>query len=78
MNNVLKTIKTTAVIEQVIVLADLLDQLTKEVAKLQTRIKKIESDSNVNNLLSKSEKELFYGGKKWIIKILNQWIIKLN
>ena len=51
MNNVLKTIKTTAVIEQVIVLADLLDQLTKEVAKLQTRIKKIESDSNVNNLL---------------------------
>ena len=78
MDNVLKTIKTTAVIEQVIVLADLLDQLTKEVAKLQTRIKKIESDVNVNNLLSKSEKELFYGGKKWIIKILNQWIIKLN
>ena len=64
MDNVLKTIKTTAVIEQVIVLADLLDQLTKEVAKLQTRIKKIESDSNVKNLLSKSEKELFYGGKK--------------
>ena len=64
MDNVLKTIKTTAVIEQVIVLADLLDRLTKEVAKLQTRIKKIESDSNVNNLLSKSEKELFYGGKK--------------
>ena len=64
MDNVLKTIKTTAVIEQVIVLADLLDQLTKEVAKLQTRIKKIESDSNVNNLLSKSATELFYGGKK--------------
>tara|TARA_R100001082_G_scaffold102721_1_gene73019 strand:+ start:413 stop:607 length:195 start_codon:yes stop_codon:yes gene_type:complete len=64
MDNVLKTIKTKAVIEQVIVLADLLDQLTKEVAKLQTRIKKIESDGNVNNLLSKSEKELFYGGKK--------------
>ena len=64
MDNALKTIKTSAVIEQVIVLADLLDQLTKEVAKLQTRIKKIESDSNVNNLLSKSEKELFYGGKK--------------
>ena len=64
MDNALKTIKTTAVIELVIVLADLLDQLTKEVAKLQTRIKKIESDSNVNNLLSKSEKELFYGGKK--------------
>jgi septal ring factor EnvC (AmiA/AmiB activator) len=48
--------ENNVVLKQIIKMADLLDQLTKEVAKMQQRIKKIEDDHNPENLLSESEK----------------------
>ena len=54
------------ILKQVISLATLLEQLTKEVAKIQTRVEKIESGGNINSLLSESEKKSIisnsYGG----------------
>ena len=44
------------VLKQVVKMADLLAQLTQEVAKMQQRIKKIEDDHNPEKLLSESEK----------------------
>ena len=45
------------ILKQVVSLATLLEQLTKEVAKIQARVKKIESGGNINSLLSESEKK---------------------
>ena len=54
------------ILKQVVSLATLLEQLTKEVAKIQARVKKIESGDNINDLLSESEKKSIlsssYGG----------------
>ena len=46
------------VLKQVIKVAELLYQLTKEVGKMQLRIKKLEDDNKIENLLSDSEKKL--------------------
>ena len=48
--------ENNVVLKQVVKMADLLAQLTQEVAKMQQRIKKIEDDHNPENLLSESEK----------------------
>ena len=45
------------ILKQVVSLATLLEQLTKEVSKIQARVKKIESGGNINSLLSESEKK---------------------
>ena len=45
------------ILKQVVSLATLLEQLTKEVAKIQARVKKIESGDKLDNLLSESEKK---------------------
>ena len=54
------------ILKQVVSLATLLEQLTKEVARIQARVKKIESGDNINDLLSESEKKSIlsssYGG----------------
>ena len=54
------------ILKQVVSLATLLEQLTKEVAKIQARVKKIESGDKLDNLLSESEKKSIlsssYGG----------------
>ena len=54
------------ILKQVVSLATLLEQLTKEVARIQARVKKIESGDNINSLLSESEKKSIlsssYGG----------------
>ena len=54
------------ILKQVVSLATLLEKLTKEVAKIQARVKKIESGDNINDLLSESEKKSIlsssYGG----------------
>ena len=54
------------ILKQVVSLATLLEQLTKEVAKIQARVKKIESGGKLDNLLSESEKKSIlsssYGG----------------
>ena len=54
------------ILKQVVSLATLLEQLTKEVAKIQARVKKIESGDKLDNLLSASEKKSIlsssYGG----------------
>ena len=46
--------ENNVVLKQVVKMADLLAQLTQEVAKMQPRIKKIEDDHNPENLLSES------------------------
>ena len=54
------------ILKQVVSLATLLEQLTKEVAKIQARVKKIESGDKIDDLLSESEKKSIlsssYGG----------------
>ena len=54
------------ILKQVVSLATLLEQLTKEVARIQARVKKIESGDKLDNLLSESEKKSIlsssYGG----------------
>ena len=54
------------ILKQVVSLATLLEQLTKEVANIQARVKKIESGDKLDNLLSESEKKSIlsssYGG----------------
>ena len=54
------------ILKQVVSLATLLEQLTKEVAKIQARVKKIESGGKLDDLLSESEKKSIlsssYGG----------------
>lgn len=59
------------ILKQVVSLATLLEQLTKEVAKIQARVKKIESGDKLDNLLSESEKKSIlsssYGGTtEWL------------
>jgi len=50
-------INNNVVLKQVVKVADLLDQLTQEVAKIQKRVKKIEDDDKIENLISESEKK---------------------
>ena len=54
------------ILKQVVSLATLLEQLTKEVASIQAIVKKIETGANINDLLSESEKKSIlsssYGG----------------